>query len=134
MNARAAGVILKDNTVLTFWRYRDGREYYTLPGGTMEEGEEIEETLIREIFEETNLHVLGAEKLFDYENPFGSARTDHYFLITEFSGDIKLGAPELFKLSRNNIFRPEWIPVDELENKQLQPTAIIPQLLEHLKK
>lgn len=131
-NDRAAGVVLKDGKVLTFWRYRNGREYYTLPGGTLENNEEPESGLIRELYEETNLKVLKAEKLFEYENTFQSPRTDHYFLVTEFSGEIKLGAPELFHQSRENIFRPEWIEVEKLKEIALQPEAIIPQLTEKL--
>lgn len=133
MNGRAAGIVYQDGKILTFWRYRDGREYYTLPGGTLEENEEIEAGLLREMFEETNLEVLKAEKVFEYENTFRSPRTDHYFLITEFSGEIKLGAPELFYQNRENIFRPEWVAIENLETIQLQPVAIIPMILEAIK-
>lgn len=132
MKDRCAGVLIKDNTLLTFWRYRDGREYYVLPGGTLEEGETLEEGLKREMIEEMNLTVVVGKKLFEYYNDFEHPRTDHYFLITEFTGEIKLGGPELMHQSRENIYRPEWIKLDKLTEINLQPEYTKMQLFNRL--
>lgn len=134
MNDRAVGIITNNGKLLTFWRYRNGEEYYILPGGTMEEGEEPEETLKREIFEELNFNVEIGEKLFEYFNEHVHPRTDRYFLITKFSGDIKMGAPELTHQNRENIFRPEWIEIKNLENVKLMPEEAKKQLIEALNK
>lgn len=132
MNNRAAGIVIHENKVLTFWRYRNGREYYVLPGGTMEEGEKPEDTLKREMLEEMNLHVTVGPKFFEFFNTHTSPRIDNYFLITEFSGEIKLGKPELFQQTRENIFRPEWLDKEKLQLANLQPIEIKMKLLEKL--
>ena len=129
MKDRCAGILIKENKLLTFWRYRNGREYYVLPGGTLEEGETLEEGLKREMMEEMNLTVVVGKKLFEYYNEFEHSRTDHYFLITEFTGEIKLGGPELMHQSRENIYRPEWVAIEQLENIPLMPQEIKKQLL-----
>jgi 8-oxo-dGTP pyrophosphatase MutT (NUDIX family) len=132
MNDRCVGVVIKDRKILTFWRYRKGREYYVLPGGTLEEGEKHEETLKREMLEETNLDVKIGKKLIEYFNNYEHPRTDHYFLITDFAGEIKLGAPELTHQHRENIYRPEWIDIDKLIEVDLMPNEIKLQLIEIL--
>lgn len=131
---RAAGIVLQNKKILVFWRFRDGREYYTFPGGTLEENEEPEAGLIREMYEETNLVITKAVKLFTYENDIPYTRTDHYYLITGFSGEIKLGAPELFYQSQQNIFRPEWVTLEKLQEIKVQPEAILPRIIEAIQK
>ncbi|NHJ22634.1 MAG: NUDIX hydrolase [Candidatus Lokiarchaeota archaeon] len=59
-------VILNDQILLIKQRYyKDGREYWMLPGGGREEGETEEECIKREIKEETNLDVLVEKLLLD---------------------------------------------------------------------
>jgi 8-oxo-dGTP pyrophosphatase MutT (NUDIX family) len=130
LNDRAVAVIYnKDKRdVLLFWRYRKGREYYIFPGGTAEKGESFETTLVREIFEELNLNVKIHSKLFEYFNDFTHPRTDHFFLITEYSGEVKLGDPEFSSQNRENIFRYEWVSIDKLKEIGLQPSDILDQL------
>lgn len=124
MNDRVAAVIVRDDKMLLFWRYRNGREYYVTPGGTMEAGESEEETLLRELYEELNINGIIDRKLFSLENTGEFKRTDHYYLVTDFSGEIKLGAPELTHQHKENIYRPEWIPLKELASYDLMPEAL----------
>ena len=60
---RAAAIILDRNRILLMHRIKEGKEYYVLPGGTIEKGESPEETVIREIKEETNLDAKIERKL-----------------------------------------------------------------------
>lgn len=129
MKNRAVGVVVKDGKLLVFWRYRNGEEYYILPGGTMEEGEMPEITLVREMYEETNFKVEVGEKLLEYFNNHIHPRKDYYYLITNFSGDIKMGAPELTHQNRENIFRPEWVEIGKLHEIQLMPEEVKRQLI-----
>lgn len=134
MNDRAVGVVIKDGKLLTIWRYRNGEEYYTLPGGTMEDRETPESALVREMFEETNFKVEVGEKLMEYFNTYLQPRTDRYYLITKFSGVLKMGAPELTHQSRENIFRPEWIDISKLGEINLMPEEAKRQLVVILEK
>lgn len=132
---RAAGILLKDNKVLLMWRHNKGSTYYVIPGGGIEEGESIEQALEREMYEEVNLKVTKYSKLFEFVNDFSSKynapRMDHYYLITEFAGEIKLGDPELSRQSPNNIYRPEWVEIDKLAELNLMPEEAKGRLISH---
>ena len=56
------GIIIKDDSILTIFRRKrkeDGtfKEYYTIPGGGLEDGENLGENIIREIKEELNVNI-----------------------------------------------------------------------------
>jgi 8-oxo-dGTP pyrophosphatase MutT (NUDIX family) len=59
-------IILNDQILLIKYRqYKDGFEYWVLPGGGREEGETAEECVKREMKEETNLDVVVERLLLD---------------------------------------------------------------------
>ena len=65
---RVAGVVqMNDGFVLmhrkNVIRNKDYQEYYTFPGGHLEEGETLEEGVIREIKEEFGIHVKVVRKM-----------------------------------------------------------------------
>lgn len=120
---RAVALIIKNNKTLLWWQYRNGKEEYSFGGGTYEEGETIEETLSREVFEEFNLKVTKFTKVLEntHEYTLGDVpgkefkRHEHYFLITEFEGEIKIGEQEFSRQSKDRVYRPVWLDSNELE-------------------
>jgi len=120
---KCRAVIIKRGKILLMHRFKSGEEYYALPGGTMKRGETPEETLAREVKEETNLNIKIKKKLWEHE---GIAEKKHivqsYFLAESSKGKLKLGGPELKKQTKNNIFIPEWV-----ETKKLQLIRIVPK-------
>jgi 8-oxo-dGTP pyrophosphatase MutT (NUDIX family) len=118
---RVAVLIIDQDKLLLFYRFKEGRTYYALPGGHVETGEALEETAVREIKEELNLDIDLDRKLWEITN---GGRQEHYFLAATFSGEIKLGFPELGKLSPQNVYRPEWIPLNQLADYPLLPETI----------
>lgn len=54
---RAVAIVLKDDAIALIKRERDGRLYYTFPGGKPEAGESVEQAVVREISEEPGLQV-----------------------------------------------------------------------------
>jgi len=113
MFKRVAGVIIKDNIILLMRRVRDEREYYIFPGGGVEENESIEEAIIREIKEELSINPEIEKLLFEIEN---QGRQEYYYLIKEFSGQLKLGGEEKQRMNENNQYYPVWIKLDRLAN------------------
>ena len=59
---------IMDNKVVVIYHMKDGKKIFNLPGGTREEGETIEQTLRREIKEETNCKILDYEILGAQKN------------------------------------------------------------------
>ena len=85
---RAVGIIIKDNQILLIHRFKDGKEYYTFPGGGVEDSEQVEEAVIREIKKETTLEIKITKLLYShvYDND-----TAQYFYLCEYvSGEAKL--------------------------------------------
>lgn len=118
---RVAVLIIDRDKILLFYRFKEGQTYYALPGGHVEPGEGLKETAIREIKEELNLDITLSRKLWKYEN---WGRMEHYYLAAHFSGEIKMGFPELGKLSPQNVYRPEWVPLSQLADYPLLPETI----------
>lgn len=60
----ARAVIIKEEHLLVLRRKGIQGEFYVLPGGGQQHGESIQETLLREVFEEVSLKVEIEEMLF----------------------------------------------------------------------
>jgi ADP-ribose pyrophosphatase YjhB (NUDIX family) len=118
MRERAAVVIIKEGRVLLIYRKKNGREYYIVPGGGVEEGETPEVACLREAMEETSLHVQIDRKMTTTTDP---QQTTHYFLVSDFSGEPALGGPEQQRNSETNVYILEWIDQDRLETINLLP-------------
>jgi len=89
------GVILKDDAVLLIKRKNEpfkGR--WALPGGFVEYGERVEDSVIREIFEETGLRTRVNKLVGVYSNPGRDPRghvVSIVFLLDVVDGDLKGG-------------------------------------------
>ena len=97
---RVAGIIFMDGGIALMHRVgvlkrKDIQEYYTFPGGGLEEGETLEEGTIREIKEEFGIEVKVVKKLYEMESEKFSQK--EYFLY------------HLFLLFLANIFRYQHI-------------------------
>ncbi len=118
LKKRAVGIITKDDKILLFRRIKDNEEYFVFPGGGVEEGETIEDAVIRELKEELCINVTLDKFLFDIyvePNPHENGRTSYFYLVTEFSGKPKLGGPEKDRMNKNNQYYPEWHKISDLK-------------------
>jgi mutator protein MutT len=121
---RSGAIILdKENKILLIHRFFQGREYYVFPGGGVEEGESVEEAVVREIKEETGLDAKINQKLFEFYNDFDK-RINHFFLVTEFTGKVQLGGPEAQRNSKEDRYVLEWHKLDELQHLSLFPEKV----------
>lgn len=111
----AGGVVVSgdpDRPALVVGMRRRGRDSvtWTLPKGTPDPGETIEETALREVTEETGLEVRILEPLRAIEYAFVQdgtriRKTVHYYLMEPTGGDLARHDSEFERV--------RWVPFDE---------------------
>ncbi len=114
----AGGLIISaqspDRVALICHRNRGGGKDWCLPKGHVEPGEALEQTAIREIFEETGLSGEILEKLGEISYSFrvGSVRvrkTVHHYLLRELAGSMTAtGDPT------GEVLEVRWFALDEV--------------------
>jgi 8-oxo-dGTP diphosphatase len=108
----ARGIVVYDGRLLLMERWRPGFHYFSIPGGGIEPGETPEQTVAREIPEETSVQVKVKRRVLEMHDGGFS----HKIYLCEYvSGEPHLppNAPEA-SLGPKNRFRPGWVPVDRL--------------------
>ena len=87
---RAAGGVVCDDDGRVALVYRPKYDDWTFPKGKLEKGETEEQAAVREVYEETGLHVeLGRELGFvSYMDPKGRPKTVHYWLMGVTGGEF----------------------------------------------
>ncbi|WP_134111362.1 NUDIX hydrolase [Kribbella pratensis] len=126
---RAGVVLLTDQGIAAIERVRDGRTYYVLPGGQVEEGESPAETARREIYEELGLLVKIRSVVAVVH--FGDS-TQHYFCADVIGGEFGTGdGPEMTSPaeSERGSYRAVWLPLPELAGLDLRPRPITAALV-----
>ena len=117
MRQAVRAVIVHDGALLVMRRNKFGREYYTLVGGGVEAGEELEVALMRELSEETTLRARDPKLVFieEADEPFG---TQYIYHCEYDGGDIALRDDSEEAQSNQggmNTYHPEWLPTDRLK-------------------
>lgn len=123
-------IIIEDGKLLAMFRRKikkDGsiKEYYVIPGGGLEEGETLEENVIRELKEEFNVDIevvkfLGAE---EYDDTIAN-----YFLCKIVNGVPKLGGEELERMTNENYYEVRYINLNEIDSYDINAKDIIKNL------
>ncbi len=98
---RVAGILLNTNSELLMIEHqKDGQEYWLLPGGGIDYGEEASVALSREFLEETGLEVDVKEFLFMVES-IAPDKSRHIvnlvFLVEQKGGTLHIGEEERLK-------------------------------------
>lgn len=110
-------MIVRDGRVLMVReRNRDGEgrhqgaEVWTLPGGGIEDGEDLRDAVCREVLEEVGLRVRSARYLFDY--PYPSGRTA-CFLVEVEPGEPVLGIDQDLACDCPRMVGIAWMPIGD---------------------
>jgi mutator protein MutT len=131
---RAVAIIVNDNKILVIHRINNGKEYFVLPGGGVENGETVEQAVLREVQEETALEVK-IEKML-YHHTYDD-NTEHFFYLCRYvSGEPKLGdgnEARDMKKSSTNFYNPIWYEVKGLPQLLLYPFEIRDLFIEDAK-
>ena len=139
---RVAGIIFIDEGIALMHRVgvikrKDIQEYYTFPGGGLEEGETLEEGTIREIKEEFGIDVKVVKKLYELESKRFNQK-EYFFLCEYVSGKFGTGQGPEFSNNPKYIdsgkYLPEIIKKEEIKNIPLLPPEIKDKLIIDLEK
>ena len=87
------------------------KEYYVTPGGGINEGEDIEEGLRRELREELNIEVKINKLAFKMET---EDRIEYFYDCEYISGDFTLQGEEIDRMSESNYYEPTFIKMKDL--------------------
>jgi len=132
---RAVAIIINNGKVLLIHRINYEKEYYVFPGGGVENGETIEQAVLREVQEETSLEVKIEELLYHH---IYDDNTEHLFYLCRYaSGEPKLGdGNEALDMreSSANFYNPIWYEIKGLPKLLLYPLEIRDWLIEDAKK
>ena len=118
-------------------RNKDYQEYYTFPGGHLEEGETLEEGVIREIKEEFGIKVKVVRKLYELEN--SKVNMKEYFFLCEYV-DGKFGTGDGEEFSNNPEYKdsgeyiPEIVKRENISNLIVLPLEIKEKFVQDLQK
>lgn len=125
---RAGMILLQDHKIALIERIRGDIHYYHVPGGRVEEGETIEEAVIREAEEELGLQVEVNQLIAIIH--FRKA-PQYYFRIQPKSGTFGQGrGPEMMGLypPERGSYQAIWMPLHDLQNHEIRPASLIPLL------
>lgn len=117
----AYAVLVREGKILLAHMRTTGK--YHLPGGGVELGERVEETLHREVLEETGIRIavnrmVDFEELFFYYDPSGNAYhgLHFYYLCTALTSDL-VSDDQVMDGSAD---RPCWVAVNDLKASDFQ--------------
>jgi len=107
-------VIIKDGKILLEKRkYEPGKGKWSIPGGLVELGENVEQTVIREVKEETGLDVEKPEHIDVIDNVIRDANGEikYHFVIIDYFVKLKGGTTK----AASDAEELRWVPFDEVE-------------------
>ncbi len=134
---RVAGIIPMENGFAFMHRAdvikrKDFQDYYTFPGGGLEEGETLEEGVIREIKEEFGIDIKVTKKLYELNSEKFNQK-EYFFLCEYIDGKFGTGTGPEFsnnpKYKDSGKYIPEIIKREEIKNILLLPREIADKFL-----
>jgi ADP-ribose pyrophosphatase len=111
-------IIVREGKILLERRKNDpGRGKWSIPGGLVELGESLEQTVVRETREETGLSV-GDPEPTDVINQVTldeSGKVKYHFVIVDYFVKLKSGTPK----AASDAAELEWVAFEEVEKRDL---------------
>lgn len=120
-------VVFQNNHLLAMYRNKNGNEYYTLPGGGIENNESEIECVKRECLEEFGIVVEPIKKLYILED---MKTIQNYYYCEWISGEIGTGTGEEFQEDNGKgVYIPSKLNFNELSSFPVVPQEIKERIL-----
>jgi len=114
-------VIIKDGKILLEKRKNEpGKGKWSIPGGLVELGESVEQTVVREVEEETGFEVEKPEHIDVVDNIIRdeSGRVKYHFVIIDYFMRLKGGTLK----AASDAEELKWVPLSDVEKYDLTKT------------
>lgn len=120
MRVRAVAILIEDDKVAVIERHRQGRHYFSFPGGGVDEGETVEQAVVREVEEELGLQVSVERKLADI---WFRGNRQEYFLVKRISGEFGTGTGEEYESysPESGTYLPMLMPIADVLSSPVVP-------------
>ena len=123
-------IIINDDKLLVFFRRKmiDGKEiiYYAIPGGHLEDGETLEDCVIRELKEEMNIDV----RIISYlGNIIVDNKEENYFHCEIVGGELRFGGEELERCNEDNYYEIRWLDLNEIDDSGIRALSLIRKVI-----
>lgn len=126
MTDSARVILIREGRLILIERVRTDQTYYVFPGGRVEPGETLEQTAIREAYEEVGLKVALERKIAEvYLSNIGSLQT--YFVGYVLSGTFGKGdGPEILGLypPERGLYRPVEIELTRVLQEDVRSRRV----------
>ncbi len=128
-------VIFDGDNIITMFRSKkkdDGtrKEYYVIPGGGVEEGESLEEALIREIKEELGIDIEIVKYLREVEE---EKAIQHFYFCRTHAHDLKITGVENERNNEDNFYEIRKLRIADLDKVDISYRDMIKELYESTK-
>ena len=116
-NIRVGIVVLTPKEVLLIKRFKNNRHYWVFPGGHKRKNEQLIETAIRELKEETNLPAKkeNLKQILAYFSAYSLREEVFYLLKKEKPSPIKIIGEEKERNTVVNSYRLVWYPLEKID-------------------
>jgi 8-oxo-dGTP diphosphatase len=136
MRKAVRAIVIRNDALLVMHRNKFGEEYYTLIGGGIDHGETAEQSLLREIAEETGIVVASPRLVFVEEagDPYGP----QYIYVCEYQSGEPALAPhsEEAKIHAlgQNLYTPMWLSLKDLPHVRFLSETLKKHILKALER
>ncbi len=116
--AGVGAIIIREGKILLVKRGSEpGKNKWSIPGGIVELGEKVKNTVIREVKEETNLDIEVHSLIDVVDNlvPDEKGRWHFHFIILDFFTRLKGGTLN----AKSDVLEVRWVPLNEVEEYDL---------------
>ena len=137
MAEAARAIIIEDNKLLVMFRNKNGSQYYTLVGGRVDSGETPEQTVAREVQEETGLQVTSCRQVYFEDHPEPYNKQYIYLCSVAPHGEVAIqeySEEGVMNRVNINIHQPMWVDVKNIDKLAFRTPQIQAALVQAVKK